>query len=332
MAPLCDQDVNASAYYNGEEEPTDATNKSSCSSSLSSTDDDDSSSESFTTVPTGKRSVSFSAGAAVHLGAVMHVDDYSETEKYQCWYQADELREIRKEVKETVALMNQNVPIDEGSREDDVMNYDGIETTVTTHGLEGKTRTGKRNRREVRIASLSAVFDEQTMQEMDGVDDPVMIAMAYIEYSYPMQVAAFQRASQYQKQAASIYQFSNSCKEHDLQQPTPDTNIMNSFEINRSEEPVGPVKYDFNVTRSEPTYFQLGNSSDHSQVLASKDAVVADDRGAGGSLQLYEPDDDINRPFNMGPLTIRDRFACFLPGSSSNGRRSLMGALRVVQI
>ena len=49
-------------------------------------------------------------------------------------------------------------------------------------------------------------------------------------------------------------------------------------------------------------------------------------------IENLENDNGDNHPYNVGPLRIRDRFACLLPGSASNGTRSLMGAFRVVQI
>ena len=60
----------------------------------------------------------------------MKFADHSPAEKCDCWYQADEMLAIRREVKETVALMNQNLPV-------------GIpKALMSTHGLEGKPRWG----------------------------------------------------------------------------------------------------------------------------------------------------------------------------------------------
>jgi len=338
MAPLCNEEGDA-AFYTEEESSTTII---AISSSLSSSSTVEEISSMAMTSP-ARRSVSFSPGAAVHLGAVMHVDDYSEAEKCECWYQADEMREIRREVKETVALMNRNVPIDKLSLIASEMNND---VTFTIHGLEGKTRSGKRYRKEIRFASLAAVFDEQTLQEMDGVCDPIMIAMAYGEYSYPMQVAAFQRALQHQKKAAAIFQNNDKKDDHQYSTDNYFTSAVTISSVN-AEAIVGPIKYDFNESRSTLSPGNLleleiaDDDFDSASFSVSNDKVVSSELTAD-SMNNNSNENDIlgyhenfmntNRLYDIGPLRIRDRFACLLPGSASKNTRSLIGAFRVVQI
>lgn len=337
MAPLCDEEGNA-AFYGHEES---STMMSSGSSSLSP-------SLSVPVAPSASRSVSFSPDAAVHLGAVMSMDDYSEEQKCECWYQADEMREIRREVKETVALMNRNVPIEQLSRISAEMNESGIDVTITTHGLEGKTRAGKRYRKEIRVKSLAAVFDEQTSQEMDGVYNSTMIAMTYTQYSYPMQVAAFQRAAQHQKETAAIHQNSKNEKDDESsphQAFTSDDTTSSSVDV---EATVGPIKYDFNEcrtklsVRSHLELEKIEDAFDSASFSASNDKVATSSEFAAdstsinrdeiGNAEYLEDGDNANRPYNIGPLRISDRFTCLLPRSASNNTRSLIGAFRVVQI
>ena len=336
MAPLCDEEGNA-AFYSDEES---STMMSPGSSSLSP-------SLTVTVAPSARRLVSFSPDAAVHLGAVMSMDDYSEKQKCECWYQADEIRDIRREVKETVALMNRDVPIEQLSRISAEMNESGTDVTITTHGLEGKTRASKRYRKEIRLKSMSAVFDEQTSQEMDGVCNPTKIAMTYTQYTYPMQVAAFQRAAQHQKEMTSIQQNSKNEKDDESSPLQAFTSADTSSSVD-VEAIVGPIKYDFNECRTKlsvPNHLELEKTEDafesasfsvSNDKVATSSELTADstsiDRDENGSAEYLENGNDANQPYNIGPLRIRDRFSCLLPRSPSNNTRSLIGAFRVVQI
>jgi hypothetical protein len=154
------------------------------------------------------RSVSFSEKAQVYFSAIIHIDDYTPTEKYNCWYRIDELRQIRKENMYILSLMD-SISSSSLSQQ---LHY-------CTRGLESKTRIGKRNRKHAKKASVFAVLDEQYQQQQqqqqqqqyqkrDNANnnnnnfdtDPVLIAMAYSVYSYPMQIAAYHRALRYQKE------------------------------------------------------------------------------------------------------------------------------------
>jgi len=272
----------------------------------------------------------------------MNIEDYTEHEKFQCWYQVEEMREIRRDVKDTIALMNQNMPIEKSVND----------ITVSTRGLEGKTRAGKRRRREARLASLAAVFDEQTLQEMDCIIDPVMIAMAYTEYAHPMHVAAFERAAIFQKEAKEIYESSDikiesTCGESEKADVLAE---LTGFS-DESEVLVGPKRNDFENNESTPSFNNvlemedtIGDNSDNAVLTnAFLDDGATDDQslknqhnkdfGEDKDDLLQEFDRNINiRPYILGPLRIRERFACFLPGAASNRRPAIMGAFRVVHI
>mmetsp|Transcript_12982 Transcript_12982/g.30625 ORF Transcript_12982/g.30625 Transcript_12982/m.30625 type:complete len:367 (+) Transcript_12982:218-1318(+) len=197
MAPFCNDDSNAAFYAEEEEELS--------SASIGSSEMDPPSSSSSSTVvtvtavapmtPPTRRTVSFSAGAAVHVGAVINVDDYTAFEKQLCWFHPDELREIRREVRETVAMMNRNERVDETHDEDA-----GHPTARSTRGLEGRTRSGKSDRKKTRNASLAAVFDEQALQEMDGIRDPDAIAVAYSDWCENVRLAAYGRARRHRQE------------------------------------------------------------------------------------------------------------------------------------
>ncbi len=292
----------------------------------------------LTIKPAGRCSVSFSPSAAIHVDAVMNIDDYSPSEKYECWYQVAEMMEIRREVKETVALMNRNMTMDYIIRLSAETNASGLDvTTITTHGLEGKTKIGKRHRKEIRLASLAAVFDEQTLQEMDGFCDPIMIARAYAEYTYPTQVAAFQRAALHQKEAAAIHR--NDDQQSPLNEDLPSAETSScivaqaTVESTKSSEgcPASVKEEEREEVALERKPFSLSNDMPTSSELVTH-TVTNNIENIENNVEIVENDNDVNGPYYNGPARIRDRFACLLPGSSSNNTRSLMGAFRVVQI
>ena len=141
------------------------------------------------------RSVSFSEEAIVHIGAVINILDYTDDEKKGTWYNIEEMRTIREEVKQTVSFMNRMIPKDKIESDSFFCSW-----RLCIRGLEGKIKETKRHRRSIRMKSISFVFDEQSIQNCDGISDTDMIALAYKECAYPMQVAAFERAVVYEKE------------------------------------------------------------------------------------------------------------------------------------
>ena len=73
------------------------------------------------------RSVSFSEGEPV-VHKVIHVDEYSPTEKRDCWYDIEEIDRIRRDAKleRKAALMNLSAPL----REDVIVETKGTTTAA----------------------------------------------------------------------------------------------------------------------------------------------------------------------------------------------------------
>jgi len=306
MAPLCSEESNAAFY--GDDESSSSTTMQSSSTSLLSSSLVVSSSP---MTPKTRRSVTFSAGAAVHLGAVINIGDYSEDEKCYCWLQPDEMREIRREVKETVALMNNNISINDTAYE-----------TMSTHGLEGKTKSGKRDRKKIRLASLAAVFDEQALQEMDGICDPNLIAIAYAECCFPMQVAAFVRASEHRKETFAYY-------ENDINKDNDDIKHEHPLASNDTSSFVGaelleePTKNTLNGSTPEESFpnglnlddlddinvTPLSASNDKDTTFGSADLAVSNKIEETENLETVDNDNSADLPYNTGAFKIRNRFA-----------------------
>jgi hypothetical protein len=218
-------------------------------------------------------SVSFATEVAVF--AVLHIKDYSMTERRDSWYGAEEMRQVRQEWKSIVQALehttNNNIVVDND------------ESSICVRGLEGKTYIGKQRRREARSASLEVVLNEQSCQTIDHYEgantiDPVMIAMAYHELTYPMQLEAYQKA---QKDAQVVG--------HSLS----------------GENDHKPSKFDFTSVRAK--YFGLDvNCSSNDENLDSPitcSAMMYDVHNAS-NLLLYRSRND----------SLRKRLSsCFLP-------------------
>jgi hypothetical protein len=176
-------------------------------------------------------SVSFATEAAVYV--VLHIHDYSLAERRDAWYSAEEMRKVRLEWKGIVQRMEYD---------EEMMRYcdEDEDDSLCVRGLEGKTTVGKRRRREARSASLEVVLDEQIFQGMDSsMMDPVMIAMAYHEHTFPLQLEAYEQA---QRDAQAV----GCAIQEDLQ----------------------PKKFDFRTVRAE--YL-----SQHHHCYTGEDAAVA---------------------------------------------------------
>ncbi|KAG7368392.1 hypothetical protein IV203_031135 [Nitzschia inconspicua] len=232
MAPLSNTEHTA-CYYDDEDDLCVGLSSPSSSSSLQRK----SSLSSSKRIDDSTVSVSFAPEVAVY--AVLHINDYSLTERRDTWYGAEEMRQVRQEWKEIVQMME-----DCNMSELDNDSDDENEDYLCVRGLEGKTSAGKRRRRQARSISMEVVLDEQVYQEIDddsGLPDPIMIAMAYHECTFPLQVDAFRQA---QKDARAVGQ--------------------------ATVEEVKPNKFDFRAVRSK--YL---SESEMCRRVSSDDATVA---------------------------------------------------------
>lgn len=304
--------------------------------------------------PSSTRGVSFSDEAIVHTGAVINIDDYTDEEKNVSWYNIDEMRSIREEVKQTVACMNRMIPKDE-------IESDSLFCStqlLCTRGLEGKTRGAKRHRRSCRMKSIAAVFDEQSMQDMDGIADTYMIALAYNEYAYPMQVAAFERAAQYQKEEreatitdTKINDDVGDDNDRTTLASTTNNTIVGSSSNNDDDKlshvTGPPTKDNFHNDNSHSVHLDKENQFQLLEIEKIQDAEIAENNETTNndytvSFQHHNGIDiiptneehfismyseiimqDLNNNNNRndvggGPTRFRDRFTCLLSTSTSS--------------
>jgi hypothetical protein len=120
------------------------------------------------------RRVSF--GAVVQTHEVLNRDDYTQEEKAATWICQDDMRRMKANVKSEGKLVDSGLLVECAS--------------VSTRGLESRTRQGCKRKRQNRMAAYAAVFCEIDFQVEEHITDQDAIADAYFVYSEPCAVAA----------------------------------------------------------------------------------------------------------------------------------------------
>jgi hypothetical protein len=127
--------------------------------------------------PKPRRSVSFTAQVSVR--DTLHIDDYTDVEHDACWFISKDYENMKKEINCTVGLIEKKAIIDE-------IHY-------CRRGVERRTKEASESRHHTRIATIDAVLDEQYVQshDIDTINGPELIAIAYMEFNYRCQMAAY---------------------------------------------------------------------------------------------------------------------------------------------
>jgi hypothetical protein len=113
----------------------------------------------------------------VRVRHALHINDYSDDEIDATWFNAAGMKRIRKELRYTMDLMQQ-----EGAEIDEVK--------YSSRGLEYQVAEGAYLRKKNRIDAVDAVLDEQDEQRREGVVDEEMLAMEYGNCTSRSQLAA----------------------------------------------------------------------------------------------------------------------------------------------
>ena len=114
----------------------------------------------------------------VRMKRTLHINDYTQREIEATWYSKADMEPIRREILQTVQLMESGRTADI----DDVI--------YCQRGLEFRTEQGARLRQRNKDLSREAVLDEQDFQECSGYSDIEAIASVYVHSTYQCQVAA----------------------------------------------------------------------------------------------------------------------------------------------
>mmetsp|Transcript_111045 Transcript_111045/g.155896 ORF Transcript_111045/g.155896 Transcript_111045/m.155896 type:complete len:203 (-) Transcript_111045:28-636(-) len=144
-----------------------------------------------------RKGVSFATNVATY--DIIHLAEFSDEERESSWYNRNELRAIKDDAKR---MANLSVMTDDATT-DNINNAD-----LCLRGLEAKTPSGSRKKRQNRIEARAAVFMEQEVQDDNGFSDPDELADVYFEYTESCQAEAQMIAIRDEKEAKEIYESS----------------------------------------------------------------------------------------------------------------------------
>jgi hypothetical protein len=123
-----------------------------------------------------QKSVTFSQSVSVRK--TLHINNYADDEVQACWYDDDECKAIRTDIKFAVSLLNDGL-----LEEDNEYNCQ--------RGLELHTRKGADRRLQNKRTLREAVLTEQELQWEEGMYDPEYLAMVSMDYSSASQATAY---------------------------------------------------------------------------------------------------------------------------------------------
>ena len=139
----------------------------------------------------------------MHL--VLHINDYEYEELDACWYEKEELKEIKKDVRKTVKKIVCGTPLKD---ENDKVHGE------CALGLESFTPDGLSIKQNNKCNGVYVVLDEQDNQIMWNVRRPQDIADVYRQVSYECSVQACLRGIQYQAAARASSDNDNGKSKH----------------------------------------------------------------------------------------------------------------------
>jgi hypothetical protein len=125
--------------------------------------------------PEAERTVSFCA--TVNIRFSLHIDDYTNAEFGNCWFASEDYKEMKREARCTVDLIERNIKFDEEE--------------YCRRGVEHRTDESSVVRREERAKAVDAVLDEQDIQTDEGFCDPEWIAIVYTDRVHRSKMAAY---------------------------------------------------------------------------------------------------------------------------------------------
>lgn len=124
---------------------------------------------------------------------ITHLDDMTEEEIAETWYDANEYSEIKSNYQHTIFLMESNEKISDDDEDH------------TTRGLEYRTQDGAWARYENKRDAYNAVLDEQDRQWKVDKDDDEMIRKIYLDHSKKCADAAVVRALHDEREATRLH-------------------------------------------------------------------------------------------------------------------------------
>jgi hypothetical protein len=106
----------------------------------------------------------------------LHLDNYTDEEIRDCWFNQEEMRRIKQELRRTIIMIDKNLKLDEKK--------------YCIRGTEGSTKRRKQSRLLNRMDAVEAVFNEQKIQYKWGVWDDCKVAKVYSKASHTSKMEA----------------------------------------------------------------------------------------------------------------------------------------------
>jgi hypothetical protein len=125
------------------------------------------------TGPLSSKCVSFND--RISAIAVTHINDYTQEDINETWYQKEDYQNMRKGMKQSIKFMVNGIV-------DDDLEF-------CSRGLE--TGADTRQRRQNKNEAFAVVNNEQQLQRIEGSDLSELIAMLYSVYAFPCQQTAY---------------------------------------------------------------------------------------------------------------------------------------------
>uniref|UniRef100_A0A7R9WY23 Uncharacterized protein n=1 Tax=Craspedostauros australis TaxID=1486917 RepID=A0A7R9WY23_9STRA len=114
----------------------------------------------------------------VRVKEIIHINDYANDEIDACWCSKQDKIHTRQDIANTLRQHNSN------------SNSSTNNSDLDIRGLECRTKQGSQQRRADRDESISAVLDEQDLQEHEGSSCPDMISAVYADTTRNAQMRA----------------------------------------------------------------------------------------------------------------------------------------------
>jgi hypothetical protein len=106
----------------------------------------------------------------------LHIGNYTDEEIRDCWFNQEEMKYIKQELRRTISMIDKNLKLDEKK--------------YCIRGTEGSTKRRKQSRLLNRMDAVDAVFNEQDIQYKWGVWDDCKVATLYSEASHTSKMEA----------------------------------------------------------------------------------------------------------------------------------------------
>lgn len=142
-----------------------------------------------TTQSKPRRRVRFNQSVSVR--PVLHVNNMSDDEIADAWYNRHECADIKRSMAVTIKMMSAGV-----------LKVDDDEHC--SRGLEHRTRPGSAQRRENKMIALDAVLDEQDRQQACGVVNDEAIRKVFVQENLHCRLAALEKGVADQDEARNL--------------------------------------------------------------------------------------------------------------------------------